>query len=178
MPTCVMAAYSRLRRAHVAVAQICVRVDLQDRQPSELRRGGGHERRRDRMFPAERHEKLPARQDLAGDAPNLVHERPHFSEGQFHRRQREDADIVHVGADLFIPQFHVRRRFEDFAGTVARPRDVRRRPIHRYRQNDHARIVERFHRRHRPAILQGSAVLVLEGKTHLIAIIAEIAKSP
>jgi hypothetical protein len=39
------------------------------------------------------------------------------------------------------------------------------------------RIVERFHRRHRAAVLQRSAVLVFDWESHVPAIIAEIPAS-
>ena len=75
MPTWVAGAYSSAaaHRAgvvvpgpHVAVAQIGVGVDLQHAQAGILRRGRRHQRRRDRVLPAKRHQELVALEDLGG----------------------------------------------------------------------------------------------------------------
>ena len=92
-----------VNRPHVGVAHVGVRINLQDRQLRMPSRGGRDERRRDRVFAAERDEKLVAPDHLVGHALDFVDERLHLAERQLHFRQREDADAVHVGLHLFIP---------------------------------------------------------------------------
>ena len=131
-----------VRRAHVGLAQIGVRVDLQHRQPRVLRRHRGDERAGNRVFAAERQQKLVARHDLRRDAPDGLHDIVHRREREIHLRHREDADGVDVGFRFLVPQLHVRRGDEDLVRTVARARHVRRRAIERNRQDDDAGVVE------------------------------------
>ena len=155
-----------VRRAHVAVAQVGVRVDLQHRQTAMMRRGGGNERRRDRVLAAQRHQELVAAEDFMRDAPNLLDDLPHFAERQLHLGEREDADAVDVGAELLVPELHVRRGLQNFMRAVARSTDIRRRAIQRNGQDDRAGVAERLHLRHRAAEHQRRAVVVPEGKAH------------
>jgi hypothetical protein len=73
------------------------------------------------VLAADGDQELVAREDFRGDAANLVEQRRHLAEGQFHLGQREDAHAVHVGADFFVPELHVRRGLQYFPGPVAGP---------------------------------------------------------
>ena len=153
-----------VRRAHVAVAQIGVRVDLQHRQPRIPRRRRGDQRRRDRVLAAERDEELVAREDLGGQPLDLLHHRRQLAERELHLRQREQADRMDVGAELLVPQLHVRRRLENFVRAVARAGHVRRGAIERHREDHRLRVVEGAGHRHRAAEGERRAVVVLERK--------------
>ena len=120
------------------------------------------------MFAAECHEELAAADHLVGDAFDLVDERLHLAERQFHFRQREYPDAVDIHLHLFVPQFHVRGGLQDFARTVAGAANVRRGAIDGNGQNHYFRIVERTPMGQRAAEHQRSAMVVLKRKLHYV----------
>ncbi len=82
MPTWTTGAWSRVRRIaqawlwrcdEVRIAQVGVRVDLQHAEALVPRGGGRDDGRRDRMFAAERHQKLSPVEDIARDPLQGAH---------------------------------------------------------------------------------------------------------
>ena len=159
--------------AHVGVAQIGVRVDLQHRQSRIPGRSRGDERRRDRVLAAKRHEELVVREDLAGQPLNLLHDRRQLAERKLHLGQREQADRVDVHAEFLVPEFHVRGRLENLVRAVARAGDVGGGAIERHREDHRLGIGEGAGDGHRAAEGQGRTVVVFERKRlgrHLVVL--------
>ena len=155
-----------LLRPHVRVAQVRVCVDLQDGEARVLPRRRRDERRGNGMFSPEREQEFVAADDLVGDALDFVEQRLDLAERQFHLRQREDADTVHVDAEFFVPQLHVRRGLQDLVRSHARASDVRRGAIDGDWKHDNGGIVESGRVRKRAAEAERHDVIVTERILH------------
>ncbi len=88
------------------------------------------------------------------------------AEGEFHLRQRENADAVDVGSGLFVPQLHVRRSHQDLVRPVPRAGDVGRRPIERDGQDDDAGAIEIGGGGRRAAEFTDGDTVVLKRQAH------------
>ena len=115
--------------AHVGVAQIGVRIDLQHREARMLGRHRRDHGRRDGVLAAEDDRKFVVRDQGGRHAPNLAHQIAHVVERQLHFRQRVDADAVDVGVHLLVPELHVRGRHQNLPRTISGSRPVRRRAL-------------------------------------------------
>ena len=89
--------------AHVGIAQIRMRIDLQHRQAGILRRHRGDDGRRDRMLTAEDDRKFVVLENGGGDTANFRHDIGHVVERQFHFGECVNPDGMDVGVRFLVP---------------------------------------------------------------------------
>ncbi len=127
----------------VLVAQVAVRVEVEDRQIRVPGRVGGDRSASDRMLAAEGQDELVLR-DEAGDHGL----QPLDARGGLHvvrqpGRERVDANAVRILVELVVVELDVVRSLEDRGRTILRPDAVRDGPLVGNREDHDATLVER-----------------------------------
>ncbi len=107
--------------AEIAVAQIGVRVDLQHASdPDAARAAAATMGEVIECSPPSVTRNLPVSKIAAADAPNFRDGRHELERRQIQFRHREEAAVVNVDAEFFVPEFDLGRGGEQLARPVLR----------------------------------------------------------